>query len=775
MGNANNMKMPFFQSAKFRVFLALFLIVVVIGAIALIVHWRSRSASDIASASVAGAPDIPSVAGAGTPSSAYIKAQTQANISGEETARKKATSFIPTITRSGFVGNPEQFGQSPDASGTTNTHCPINKVVLTYKPNPASCTPNNLKLARETGVTAEELLCQGCACPLLKSAGYTIGDLKQIGLTAAQLNQCGFNLQQLINAGYSVGDLKDAGFSAAQLKAAGLTADQLSNGGFPTTAPTVPAVSPKDLIGVNDKSPECNIEKLKQERAAGVSATELRQKGCGLAVLKAAGFSAGALRAAGFSAADLKAAGFTVADLKSAGFSAAALKTAGFTATDLKNAGYTAGELKSAGYTAGDLKAAGFSAGDLVSAGLTASQLKDAGYSPADLKAAGFSASDLSAAGLTAGQLASAGFDAADLKAAGFSATQLRDAGVSASALRSAGFTPDQLKIAGFTKGDLLRAGFSEADSGFQGAQPAMVPVTAPIVSTASKTPDSVLPSLDANSPEAKLVEFEKKQQAEMNRQQRQDHIERMQAMMAQQANNFMTGWSNFANQQIATAPESHSEQSASASSLSSAAAAATANKGPIIKAGTVLFAVIETSINSDEKTPIMAHIVTGELNGSKLLGTFTRVNKRLLISFSVLSEPSYPTSIPINAVAIDPDTARTAITGEVNSHYLLRYGTLFASAFLEGVSQGIINQGITSNCLISGFGCTVTQNPLTVNQQIAVGLGKVGQAYAQRMGENFTVPPTIRIPAGTGIGVLVMGDLHLPATTSAERGNTNG
>ena len=35
-------------------------------------------------------------------------------------------------------------------------------------------------------MTAEELLCQGCACPALKLAGYTIGDLKNIGVAIGE-------------------------------------------------------------------------------------------------------------------------------------------------------------------------------------------------------------------------------------------------------------------------------------------------------------------------------------------------------------------------------------------------------------------------------------------------------------------------------------------------------------------------------------------------------------------------------------------------------------
>lgn len=863
MDESQNKKVQlrFFQSAQSRVFLAIILVAVAVAAVALFIHWRKQKDINEAFAAVSGGPAIASIPGAGDPSSAYVKAQAQANVAGAEEAKKAGTAFIPTITRAGFVGDPNQFGQQPEDA--QSKQCGINKVVLMYKPNPANCTAKNLQVARQTGVMAEELLCQGCSCPALKLAGYSVGDLKKVGMTAQQLHDCGFNLQELVDAGFSASDLKSAGFSAAELKNAGFTAGELKSAGFTAaelknagytagqlksagftaadlekagyspaqiknagfdasdtgvcdpeklasarasgvSAATLKAegcglealkaagftatqlkaagfsaaalknagfsdadlraagFSPAVIKAADEASAACSVEKLKKERAAGMSATALRAQGCGLSALKAAGFSAGSLRAAGFSAADLKAAGFSAQDLKDAGFSAAELKKAGFSAAALKNAGFSAGELKAAGFSAAQLKDAGFSAKELKNAGFSPSELKDAGFSAAELKNAGFSAADLKNAGFSAGQLASAGFSAKDLKDAGFSAAQLKKAGFSAAELKNAGYSAAALKAAGYTNGDLLRSGFDPAESGY--SAPVQVPTDEKPV------PNANLLSVTANTPEGRLAEFEKKQQEEMSTQERQGQVRRLESFMTEMSQKLLTGWSNVSTQQLQKAPEEKKEQAGGAAagnglpgSAAAAGAAAHGSTGPIIKAGTVLFAVLDTSINSDENTPIMGRVVAGPLNGSKLLGTFTRQHKRLLIQFNVLSSPLYPKTIALNAVAIDPDTARTAISGQVNSHYLLRYGSLFASSFLQGISEGIMNQGTvrSATCII---GCTTTPNPLNTEQIGFVGLGQVGQAYSQHMGQSFNRPPTIRISAGTGIGVLVMSDLTLPA-----------
>jgi len=45
----------------------------------------------------------------------------------------------------------------------------------------------------------------------------------------------------------------------------------------------------------------------------------------------------------------------------------------------------------------------------------------------------------------------------------------------------------------------------------------------------------------------------------------------------------------------------------------------------------------------------------------------------------------------------------------------------------------------------------------------VALGLGNAGKQYANVMAKNFSLPPTIKIPGGTGMGLLFMSDVTLP------------
>ncbi len=475
----------------------------------------------------------------------------------------------------------------------------------------------------------------------------------------------------------------------------------------------------------------------------------LKDKGCGAAALKAAGYTAGELRAAGFSASELKAAGFSAAELKAAG--------------------YTAGELRDAGFNAAELRAAGFSAADLKNAGFSAKELKDAGFSAKDLKDAGFSAADLKEAGFTAGQLKEAGYSAAELKDAGFSNDELRKAGSSAEELKDAGVSPDELSVVGYTKGDLLRAGFTPTEAGYAQSLPRNR--DASLTVNPATAASAMMPKINNGpSPEEQLAAIERYQQNRMSKQQRQDMVMQQQGSMSMQATKLMAGWSNVTQQNGQLALETPATNSGNAFPAGATGQnGSSAVGGDIVKAGSIMFAVLDTSINSDEKgTPVMARIVGGPYKGGKLLGQFTLVDKRLMLSFNLLNLPDRNKSIPIRAVAIDPDTARTAMSGdEVNNHYLLRYGTFFASAFLAGVSDALQSSGSTTTA--TPVGTVTVQKDLSVAQSALVGAGAVGKQFSQVLGQTINTPPTVKLGAGTGMGLLFMNDTNIPTADQGQ------
>ena len=628
---------------------------------------------------------------------------------------------------------------------------------------------------------------------------------KAAGVPASQLKKCG--AAALLAAGYTPAELKAAGFTAAQLAKAGLTPAELLAAGF----------TPAQLAAAG--LTECDPANLRKERAEGVSASQLKK--CGAAALLAAGYTPTQLRAAGFTPTQLAAAGLTPAQLAAAGFTpaqlaaagltecdpatlrkeraegipiselktcgAAALLAAGYTPAELKAAGFTAAQLAAAGLTPAQLEAAGFTPAQLAAAGLTecdpanlrkeraegvpASQLKKcgaaallaAGYTPAELKAAGFTAAQLAAAGLTPAQLEAAGFTPAQLAAAGLTecdpanlrkeraegvpASQLKKCG--AAALLAAGYTPTELRAAGFTAAQLAAAGSSSGAMGINDLDDG-----------SSVDGNSSVASINSDPFERKIEKLRKMQDAQMNQAQRLQTINQMRAQMSNLSTQLLNGWGQTTTQVVRQGlkPKKGAGQGGNGSGNGS-------DTGPVIKAGSIMYAVLITGINSDEKSPIMAKIVTGKLKGSKLIGQFVRENDRVIINFNLINIPSMKTSLPLNAVAIDSNTARTALASHVNHHYLLRYGSLFASSFIAGLGQASQSG---KSLVIPGILSWHSKDSLNTSEKLASAAGYTAQQYASVMKDNFSRPPTVKVASGAGLGILFMQDFAITSGQSS-------
>jgi len=186
-----------------------------------------------------------------------------------------------------------------------------------------------------------------------------------------------------------------------------------------------------------------------------------------------------------------------------------------------------------------------------------------------------------------------------------------------------------------------------------------------------------------------------------------------------------------------------------------------------VVKAGTIYFGVMDTTLNSDQPgTPVLATVVSGPYTGAKLMGTFQREKDRLVVRFNTMSMPQWANTLAINAYAVDANTANNAIATSVNHHYLLRYGMLFASAFLEGFGNAY--QSFTYACPPGTASCNIVNsnglqnNKVTFTTAAYQGLGQLGTNLGQAANTVFNMPPTVKMTQGTGIGVLFMSDIMI-------------
>jgi polyhydroxyalkanoate synthesis regulator phasin len=181
----------------------------------------------------------------------------------------------------------------------------------------------------------------------------------------------------------------------------------------------------------------------------------------------------------------------------------------------------------------------------------------------------------------------------------------------------------------------------------------------------------------------------------------------------------------------------------------------------PIIKAGTILFAVLDTGVDSDyPDTPVMATIVEGKFKGAKVLGKMQLVSgkDKLSLTFNLMDRDDWAKGKSINAFAIDPDTARTVMASSVDHRYLQRYGSMFAASFLSGYSSAIMASGATTTQSI--FGSSTSTPALSPASKFAVGLGKVGDSLTKAIEGYVNTPPTVKVNSGVGLGILFMSDV---------------
>jgi len=189
----------------------------------------------------------------------------------------------------------------------------------------------------------------------------------------------------------------------------------------------------------------------------------------------------------------------------------------------------------------------------------------------------------------------------------------------------------------------------------------------------------------------------------------------------------------------------------------------------PIIPAGKILYGRIINGLNSDHPLPVLAEAVGGRFDGVKFLGSFQRDNGALVIKFDRVIYPDGETD-SIGAYAVSSGAKlRPGIATDVNNHYLYRYGSLLASAFMQGFGQAAMYSNSTS--YPSAMGTPVIGfNGMTIMQQTEMGLGQAGMMLGGQAMNAFNTPPTVKVPADTPVGLMIVAETgqKLPKSSSS-------
>lgn len=173
-----------------------------------------------------------------------------------------------------------------------------------------------------------------------------------------------------------------------------------------------------------------------------------------------------------------------------------------------------------------------------------------------------------------------------------------------------------------------------------------------------------------------------------------------------------------------------------------------------LIKAGTIEYGQIMTEANSDIPGPVLATIASGKFSGSKLIGSFTRNEEYLMITFSTLVDKK-GVSIPIQAYALDPNTTLSGMATDVDNRYWQRVIWPAAAQFVAGMGSAIAESGST-NVTVNGETVTTSQNDIDTKQEIYKGVEKAAERVSDILDEKASkTQPLVRVAAGTPLGIL--------------------
>lgn len=212
------------------------------------------------------------------------------------------------------------------------------------------------------------------------------------------------------------------------------------------------------------------------------------------------------------------------------------------------------------------------------------------------------------------------------------------------------------------------------------------------------------------------------------------------------------------------------------------AAAAAAAAQVPVepetlkilLPAGTIEYAQLLIEANSDVEGPVVALIVTGPYAGSRILGSFDKKAEYLVLEFNILVKDGI--SIPIEAIALDPDTTLPAMVTDVDHRYWQRVILPAAAKFIEGMGSAIAETG-GSNTSVSVNDTTVvddqSEEPDTKEEfykGVEEAAGKLGEIFDEEADEVETL---VIVKAGTPMGVLFLQPVTEQDITLGRQGKT--
>lgn len=193
--------------------------------------------------------------------------------------------------------------------------------------------------------------------------------------------------------------------------------------------------------------------------------------------------------------------------------------------------------------------------------------------------------------------------------------------------------------------------------------------------------------------------------------------------------------------------------------SLANAPTADMANKIKIVDDFAIMPAILQTAIDTDENSVVRAYIPQGKYKGAVLFAMgYRRLSETVDMTFSYMQWQGR--SYNITAKAMDQDTMRTALSGEVNNRYFSR---IILPALAAGIGRAgqLYEQSGTQNVITPQGGViqTYPRNPewRQVTGTVVGGIGRQAGSVLANDAANLPVKQVL-VEKNTAIWIQFIG-----------------
>lgn len=179
--------------------------------------------------------------------------------------------------------------------------------------------------------------------------------------------------------------------------------------------------------------------------------------------------------------------------------------------------------------------------------------------------------------------------------------------------------------------------------------------------------------------------------------------------------------------------------------------------------------AILETEIDTDENSIVSAFVPSGGYAGAKLFAMgYKRINNTVDMTFTSMKWKG--NSYKINAKALDKDSLRSALSGEVNNRYFSR---IIIPALALGLGRaGQLFEQADTQTIVTPFGTVVRSQSGPPSGKAVVGtiLGGTAQQAGQVLTQDAAQVPVkqVLIARNETIGILFLEPVFSTAETPA-------